>query len=241
LTCTCCVTARSIAEFPPDRRGKYGVERRCVHCKRAKSRALAAKRRSRGLTAEEHEKKLAQNAAYYQRNKVAFAEYAIEWQRKNPEKAKASAARREKRYRERHPDRRVAAVRSWATRNRETLRASIKARYHRNPAPWVAAWQKRRAAKLNNTGSGLTAQQWLEILEVHDHRCAYCLAKGVPLEVEHVIALCRGGEHSSDNIVPACEACNSSKRDKSLLEIFEPHLIVAQRMAAPAPCRFAQP
>lgn len=43
------------------------------------------------------------------------------------------------------------------------------------------------------------------------HRCAYCGAEGVPLEVEHVVPRSRGGSNRVANLVPACVPCNQAK------------------------------
>ncbi|KPC89921.1 hypothetical protein ADL27_38570 [Streptomyces sp. NRRL F-6602] len=41
--------------------------------------------------------------------------------------------------------------------------------------------------------------------------CVYC---GGPYEhIDHVTPLSRGGEHSIDNLVPACGECNLQKSD----------------------------
>ena len=48
--------------------------------------------------------------------------------------------------------------------------------------------------------------------------CAYChLHRGLP-EVEHVVALSRGGRNDMSNIVAACSSCNASKNDMTLDE-----------------------
>ena len=51
------------------------------------------------------------------------------------------------------------------------------------------------------------------------HRCAYCGAEGVPLEVEHVVARSRGGSNRVANLVPACVPCNQAK-DNQRVEDF---------------------
>jgi hypothetical protein len=43
------------------------------------------------------------------------------------------------------------------------------------------------------------------------HRCAYCGAEAVPLEVEHVVPRSRGGSSRVANLVPACVPCNQAK------------------------------
>ena len=51
-------------------------------------------------------------------------------------------------------------------------------------------------------------------------RCCYC---GIlaPLTVDHLIPQAKGGAHSGDNSVWACQSCNSSKGKKDLLEWLE--------------------
>lgn len=78
---------------------------------------------------------------------------------------------------------------------------------------------KRRALKKVNTPIDelLTPQQWGEALEQYHHRCAYC-GRELPLTIDHVIPLVRGGKHSKDNVVPACSYCNISKGARTLEE-----------------------
>src|SRR4051794_10587762 len=45
-------------------------------------------------------------------------------------------------------------------------------------------------------------------------RCQYCGAKAE--SIDHVIPRSRGGEHTWENVVAACERCNSAKRDRFL-------------------------
>jgi 5-methylcytosine-specific restriction endonuclease McrA len=48
------------------------------------------------------------------------------------------------------------------------------------------------------------------------HRCQYCHR---PAEnIDHVVPRSRGGEHSWDNVVASCRACNSRKEDRLLSE-----------------------
>lgn len=47
--------------------------------------------------------------------------------------------------------------------------------------------------------------------------CSYC-NREVEATFDHVIPVNSGGEDSMDNMVPACQTCNSSKNDKNVLE-----------------------
>jgi hypothetical protein len=86
-----------------------------------------------------------------------------------------------------------------------------KAWWRANPGKLREREQRRRARKLAVAKVDFTDEQWLEILEIHDNRCAYCLERCDRLERDHVVALSCGGDHSADNIVPACRRCNASK------------------------------
>lgn len=66
--------------------------------------------------------------------------------------------------------------------------------------------------------STLTTDEWLALLDAHEHRCFYCKRELKRLTQDHVTPLSRGGEHTMDNIVPACRPCNSSKGARTLYE-----------------------
>ncbi len=54
------------------------------------------------------------------------------------------------------------------------------------------------------------------LLAKWEHRCAYCQATGVPLEVDPVVPQSRGGSDRVTNLVIACHSCNQNKADQSL-------------------------
>ncbi len=49
------------------------------------------------------------------------------------------------------------------------------------------------------------------VLEKWGHRCAYCDATGVPLEVEHIRPRSRGGSSRESNLTLSCVPCNQAK------------------------------
>lgn len=63
----------------------------------------------------------------------------------------------------------------------------------------------------------LTPLQWQGILRDFDSRCAYCGA-ACNAEVEHLIPLGSGGEHSAWNVIPACRTCNAARKKLPLQE-----------------------
>lgn len=89
----------------------------------------------------------------------------------------------------------------------------------------------RRDRLAENGGKGVKKAEWLEILEYHGNRCAYCLVQSDSLQMDHVQPVAGGGRHEPENIVPACARCNSSKSDWSLIEvIMRDRLLVREMM-----------
>jgi HNH endonuclease len=59
--------------------------------------------------------------------------------------------------------------------------------------------------------SQLTQAKRFAILKRDNYTCRYCHRTGVPLEVDHVILLYRGGTNDDSNLVAACHDCNHGK------------------------------
>ena len=82
--------------------------------------------------------------------------------------------------------------------------------------------KSRRRAIMKEIVNTLTSQEWLDLLEAHDYKCAYC---GVEFDCEnlpekdHVIPISKGGDNIKENIVPACRNCNAKKRNKDICEL----------------------
>lgn len=57
-----------------------------------------------------------------------------------------------------------------------------------------------------------------EVLRRDNHTCQYC-GSTKNLTIDHVIPRSKGGQHSWDNVVAACERCNSAKGDRLPHEI----------------------
>jgi 5-methylcytosine-specific restriction endonuclease McrA len=135
--------------------------------------------------------------AYYAANREALIAKAGQYERNNRLRLRA---RGRQRYAE----------------NLEKYRAIGRARYAKNPVPAKRAAQRRRALKKAATAT-LTAQEWERILKRFAYRCAYC-KRDVALTLDHVIPLVKGGQHSVDNVVPACLTCNCSKSNRDVKE-----------------------
>jgi len=138
-------------------------------------------------------------------------EYIKAWRKANPDKVLATR----KRFNARHRERINAEAREYRVVNP----AKVYATNHR-PLAEVSRRQqchKKRAVAAGSNPGGLSAAEWVEILEVFDHRCAYCLRKCDTLEMDHFTTITAGGANDTSNIVPACRQCNCNK---SSLNVF---------------------
>jgi len=57
------------------------------------------------------------------------------------------------------------------------------------------------------------------LLEKWQRTCAYCDAKDVPLQIEHITPKARGGSNRVSNLTLACQCCNQ-KKDALPVEVF---------------------
>jgi len=79
------------------------------------------------------------------------------------------------------------------------------------------------------------------LLEQWGHACAYCGAKHVPLEVEHILCRRRGGSNRVSNLTIACEDCNKKKGTRLVEEFLrdQPELLARILAQTKAPLKDA--
>lgn len=123
----------------------------------------------------------------------------------------------DRRYGFRHREQRTKYSRAWYARHQEIVRAKTAAWRKANPVARVAICLRYFARKRNAPGAGVTAAQWRTILAGSLGLCVYCNGRSAKLTMEHVEPLANGGAHDVDNTAAACESCNYSKQNKSLL------------------------
>lgn len=134
-----------------------------------------------------------------------------------------------RRWRQENKEKRLAWLRSYMRRNRISLTERHRQWVNDNPEArrkhwnrWYAthreAWSFHvRNRKLSKVGH-VTPGEWREIKASFDHKCFYCGTRPARLTQDHFVPLSKGGVHSAENIVPACQSCNSRKRDLSAEE-----------------------
>lgn len=74
-------------------------------------------------------------------------------------------------------------------------------------------YQQHRKHKEAGLVDTLTYDQWLFACRWFENRCAYCDQHAFLTE-DHLVPVSKKGPRTVSNIVPACQSCNSSKRDR---------------------------
>ena len=104
-------------------------------------------------------------------------------------------------YREEHKDKLYERTREW---------------FNKHPGKRCEYEQKRQARK-RMLVFNYTAEMWENCKEYFENKCAYCGREKTLLQ-EHFIPLSKGGEYTSDNILPTCGRCNNKKYNKDFNE-----------------------
>ena len=73
------------------------------------------------------------------------------------------------------------------------------------------------------------------------HRCTYCTVNDVPLQVEHIVPISRGGPHRISNLCLACGPCNQKKANRPVAEFLKekPDLLASILAQAKRPLKDA--
>lgn len=116
-----------------------------------------------------------------------------------------------RKWKEDNRERKLKYGREWAKANLEKGR-----NWAKNNAGKILAKNTSRRAKKNLVENTLTATEWIEIVLSYGSRCVYCNKVCKPTQ-DHVVPISAGGAHTKENVVPACQTCNSSKGKKPLI------------------------
>lgn len=92
-----------------------------------------------------------------------------------------------------------------------------KSNYKKNNRIKFTISNQRREARKKQLPETLTIEQWEKVKQYFNNKCAYC-GRELPLAQEHVVPVAKGGEYTHDNIICACQSCNSSKNDRDFLK-----------------------
>lgn len=144
---------------------------------------------------EEHKKeKIIKDKQYYKENKERILEYQKQYRKENKNKIKEY----KKQYYEDNKD----EIANYQKQYREN-----------NPEKCFNNNNKRRQLE-ESQGDGITKEQWLEMMEFFDWKCAYSgksISNNKNRTIDHIVPLINNGENEIWNLIPMLKACNSSK------------------------------
>jgi len=198
--CTKCLQELPSESFHKGGRDKDGLQPQCKKCTKGLRRLFYIS----------HSEEIKERVSYYRRA--------------HPEKIKASKMA----YSLAHKDHIKAKNDEWYAAHPEEIRAYYQTNLQRILAQKViyrksaagkansAKQHNKRRARFSNIITTLTAEEWENIKKQHKYKCVYCGERKV-LAQDHIIPISKGGHHVKENIIPACQSCNSKKRDKTVL------------------------
>jgi len=157
------------------------------------SKEVVSKRNRKYYNAEK-------KAEYYQANKKVISTKAKEYKSSNKEMFEMYG----KEYRETHKEIATAYAKTYQKNNKEKFNII----------------NERRRSKTKQLISTLTNQEWENIKAIFNNKCAYC-GKEKPLTQEHIVPVLKGGNYNKENILCACQSCNSSKGTKDYLKWYK--------------------
>lgn len=134
----------------------------------------------------------------------------------SPEKRAFEYARAQA-WRDADPERHRAGARDWYERNAEYARAAKMAEYWADPEQFYARNLLRKARIVDAVcehGPKCIDRAFLKL--VYSAQCFYCGSQAEA--ADHFYPLVRGGLHCRENIVPACQSCNSRKSTRDPYE-----------------------
>jgi 5-methylcytosine-specific restriction endonuclease McrA len=153
-------------------------------------------------------------SAWKAANPEKFKASADKYRDRYPERVKEQGRRREAKRRQKYPEQIRLANKVAFDKNRAEYYATQRLYAKSNPDIIRAANAAYRARKRTAVGT-LTAAEFSAILERQKHRCHWCCDSiKTGSQIDHVIPLVRGGEHSAANVVGSCGPCNRRKRSK---------------------------
>ena len=173
----------------------------CRQCNRDSSKRSYQRHKEGRLEwfRQRYRKNTAHVAAINRRWRVANPEKRREYERRYESDNKERIRLRRMRYLEAHPE------------SRDRRRQKALERYWKDPQAALSKCHMRRASLRGNI---VTSSEWRRKLEEFGRCCAYCGNDRLALTQDHVVPLSRGGLHHIDNIVPACQPCNSRKGNR---------------------------
>lgn len=196
--CFKCGRELPVEQFGKDNRSKDGLYSWCKECK------------------SKYDKQY--NEQYYQTNKQYYQQYNQQYNNNH----KQQRQQYNKQYNNNHKQE-IAQYNKYYYENNKQKEQQRHKQYHQTPQGQVVRFNGyvKRRKREEEQGAGITKEQWLEMMNYFDWKCAY---SGILVNtknnrsIDHIVPLVKGGEHEVWNLVPMDRSLNTSKKDKDMME-----------------------
>ena len=195
--------------FNKNKTSKGGLNSKCKKC---------VSEQSKKRYKENREEKLDKCKEYRDSHKKEIKEYMIQYNQDNKKKIKE----RNKKYVEEHKEERKEYHKDYYERNKENIKEKQR-EYHKNNPEIAFNKRNRRRMNQENQGNGITKEQWMEMMNFFDWKCAYSgkylgNKDNSDRTIDHIVPLDKDGEHEIWNCVPMHRNYNSSKQANDMFE-----------------------
>lgn len=166
------------------------------------------------IECDKRSKRLATSIAWAQANPQRVKEINAAYRVRNLEKRRAAY----KRWAENNPEKRAAIDAASRDRRREELSRRSCKWAKDNPEKARVSRHAKRARERAATGTH-TADEVASIRQQQRDKCAYCRTalKGRG-QLDHIVALARGGSNAASNLQWLCSGCNARKGTKDAMD-----------------------
>ena len=220
--------------FHKKKSGKYGLRADCKVCEKEYKREYSKKNKDKikeymKQYYEDNKEKINEiNKIYNENNKDKIKEHKKQYYEDNKECFKEKY----KEYREKNKDKIKEYMKQYQDDNKDKIK-EYKKQYRENNPEYIKQYRENNPEKIFNQnqrrrqlegeqGDGITNEQWLEMMNFFDWKCAYSGIefsshnKNKDRTIDHIIPLSEGGEHAIWNCVPMYANYNYSKRASNM-------------------------
>ena len=220
--------------FRPRKDGKYGFRAECKRCieqyekqyreknkkeiskkdkERYEKNKIVKLKKAKEYNESHKEEKKRYNQEYYKNNKEKIKKYNKKYRQEN----KKRISEYNKQYRIENIDKLLEYSKEYYKNNKEKSSEYYRKYRKENPEICFNNDTSKRLRK-ENQGRGITKEQWLEMMDFFNWRCAYSdiILNKDNRSIDHIMPLSRGGEHEPWNCVPMEKYLNMNKHANNM-------------------------